>query len=354
MSVKRHSFVKKSLIVAAAAVLLLVIGTGGYAWYIYHDAKETLSSIYQPIAPAPEGGGAQAVGAGAAGGGNESAGAGNESAAGGAVQLAASGGALPAAGTGPHAVDLNDGDPFTVLLLGVDERAGDTGRSDTIMVVAVNPAKHSALLYNIPRDTRTEIVGKGKLDKINHAYAFGGVDMSIRTVERFMDVPIDYYVKVNMEGFARIIDILGGVSVDNPFGFTIDGVTYPEGRLDLDGENALLYSRMRYDDPKGDIGRIERQQGVLAELIDKAKRFTTVAKLPDIFDQIRANAKTNLTVDDMKALFNNYRKKIEVVNKDQVAGGGERIGGIYYYQVSASERQRMHDQFVRQLDANGV
>lgn len=356
MSVKRHSFVKKTLIVAAAATVLLVIGVGSYAWYIYHEAATTLSSIYQPIGSAPPAG--SGTEAGDAAGGGAAAAAQTD---GGTVQLAATSGEGEAGGGGDdggaaarHAVDLSDGDPFTVLLLGVDERAGDRGRSDTIMVVAVNPAKQSALLYNIPRDTRTEIVGKGTLDKINHAYAFGGVDMSIRTVERFMDVPIDYYVKVNMEGFARIIDILGGVSVDNPFGFTIDGVTYPQGRLELDGENALLYSRMRYDDPKGDIGRIERQQDVLAELIAKAKRFTTVAKLPNILDQIRANAKTNLTVDDMQALFNNYRKRIAVVNKDQVAGGGERIDGIYYYQVSARERARMHDQLVRQLSDDGV
>ncbi|MDG0809623.1 LCP family glycopolymer transferase [Cohnella rhizosphaerae] len=188
---------------------------------------------------------------------------------------------------------------------------------------------------------------------MNHAYAFGGVDMSIRTVERFMNVPIDYYVKVNMEGFERIIDILGGVSVDNPFGFTIDGVTYPQGRLELDGENALLYSRMRYDDPKGDIGRIERQQSVLGELIGKAKRLKTVAKLPDILDQIRANAKTNLTLDDMKALFNNYRKEIDTVSKDQVNGGGQRIGGIYYYMVSEQERTRMHDKLAAMLAKDG-
>lgn len=347
MSVKRNPLVKRVVLIASAAVLLLGLGAGGYAWYLYHDATDTISDIYQPIGTVPPAGdGAKAV-AGGAGGAGE---AGGEAT--GAVQLAASGDADPA-DTARRIVDLNAKDPFTVLLLGVDQRSGDVGRSDTIMVVGVNPAKHSVLLYNIPRDTRTEIVGKGTTDKINHAYAFGGVDMSIRTVERFMNVPIDYYVKVNMEGFERIIDILGGVSVDNPFGFTIDGVTYPQGRLDLDGENALLYSRMRYDDPKGDIGRIERQQSVLGELIGKAKRLKTVAKLPDILDQIRANAKTNLTLDDMKALFNNYRKEIDIVSKDQVNGGGQRIGGIYYYMVSEQERTRMHDKLVALLAKDG-
>ncbi|MDI4648603.1 LCP family protein [Cohnella hashimotonis] len=347
MSVKRNPLVKRVLIIASAAVLLLVLGAGGYAWYLYHDATDTISDIYQPIGTVPPAGdGTQAVAGGA--GGTSS-----EGTATGAVQLAATGDANPS-DTARRIVDLNAKDPFTVLLLGVDERSGDVGRSDTIMVVGVNPAKHSVLLYNIPRDTRTEIVGKGTTDKINHAYAFGGVDMSIRTVERFMNVPIDYYVKVNMEGFERIIDILGGVTVNNPFGFTIDGVNYPQGQLDLDGENALLYSRMRYDDPKGDIGRIERQQTVMGELINKAKRIKTVTKVPEILDEIRANAKTNLTLDDMKALFNNYRKEINTVSKDQVNGGGERIGGIYYYMVSEQERTRMHDKLASQLANDGI
>ncbi|MFD2330304.1 LCP family protein [Cohnella sp. GCM10020058] len=342
MSVKRNPLVKRVLIIASAAVLLLVLGAGGYAWYLYHDATDTISDIYQPIGTVPPAGdGTQAVAGGAGGTGA------------GTVQLAASSDADPT-DTARRIVDLNAKDPFTVLLLGVDERSGDVGRSDTIMVVGVNPTKHSVLLYNIPRDTRTEIVGKGTTDKINHAYAFGGVDMSIRTVERFMNVPIDYYVKVNMEGFERIIDILGGVSVNNPFDFTIDGVNYPQGRLDLDGENALLYSRMRYDDPKGDIGRIERQQTVMGELINKAKRIKTVTKLPEILDEIRANAKTNLTLDDMKALFNNYRKEIDTVSKDQVNGGGQRIGGIYYYMVSEQERTRMHDKLASQIADDGV
>ncbi|MCZ4136008.1 hypothetical protein BZG24_29500, partial [Escherichia coli] len=127
------------------------------------------------------------------------------------VSITDKGGGLP--------VDLNSKEPFNALILGVDERPNDSGRSDTIIVLSVNPAKHKALLFNIPRDTRTEIVGHGTEDKINHAYAFGGVDMSIRTIEQFLGIPIHYYMKVDMEGFARIIDLVGGVDVNNPFAF---------------------------------------------------------------------------------------------------------------------------------------
>lgn len=89
-----------------------------------------------------------------------------------------------------------------------------------MIFLTVNPAKQSMLMFNIPRDTRTEIIGRGTVDKINHAYAFGGVNMSVKTVEHFLDYPVNYYVRVNMEGFARLIDSLGGVDVDNPFAFS--------------------------------------------------------------------------------------------------------------------------------------
>src|SRR5690606_15649276 len=115
----------------------------------------------------------------------------------------------------PAELELTKRDPFSVLMLGVDERAGDKGRSDTMIVITVNSEKNSMEMLSIPRDTRLEIVGKGIDDKINHAYAFGGVEMAMNTVEKFLDIPIDYYIKVNMEGFKDIVDTVGGVSVNN-------------------------------------------------------------------------------------------------------------------------------------------
>ena len=135
---------------------------------------------------------------------------------------------------------------FTVLLLGVDQRPGDKGRSDTIMVATVNPNSGKALLFNIPRDTRTRLVKRGYDDKINHAYAYDGIAGSVATVENFLDAfPIDYYVQVNMEGFEMIVDQLGGVDVNNSFTFDIDGFHFPKGPQHLDGEYALKYARMR-------------------------------------------------------------------------------------------------------------
>lgn len=114
-------------------------------------------------------------------------------------------------------LDINSGDsPFSVLLMGVDTgmmgRAYQ-GRSDTLMLLTVNPKEKQSVITSIPRDTYTEIIGRGTMDKINHAYAFGGPSMSINTVQNLFDIPVDYYVDVNMQGLTDIIDTFGGIEV---------------------------------------------------------------------------------------------------------------------------------------------
>jgi polyisoprenyl-teichoic acid--peptidoglycan teichoic acid transferase len=109
-------------------------------------------------------------------------------------------------------------------------------------------------MLSIPRDTRTEIVGKGTIEKINHAYAFGNEEMAMKTVENFLDIPIDYYIKVSMEGFKDIVDAVGGITVNNDLDFTQDGYHFPKGQVNLDGKKALAFTRMRHEDPRGDFG----------------------------------------------------------------------------------------------------
>ncbi|MCA0984733.1 LCP family protein [Halobacillus yeomjeoni] len=237
---------------------------------------------------------------------------------------------------------LKNKEPLNILLLGVDERQNDRGRSDALMVLSLDPDNDRSQLVSIPRDTRTEMVGDssqaGKLDKINHAYAFGGADMAISTVENFLDIELDYYVKVNMEGLADLVDAVGGITIDNPISWTEgNGETFAKGSLTMDGDKALRYVRMRYQDPKGDLGRNERQRLVIKGVIDSGAQVGAVNKIGDVMDALGHNVTTNMDFGTMKDLVLNYRTAQKNMTTYQMTGSGTKIGGIYYLQVSDSE-----------------
>ncbi|MGG1679367.1 LytR family transcriptional regulator [Neobacillus sp. NRS-1170] len=240
--------------------------------------------------------------------------------------------------------------PFSVLMLGVDERKGDKGRSDTIIVLAVNPNNNSVKMLSIPRDTRTEIIGKGKEDKINHAYAFGGVPMSMATVENFLDIPIDYYMKINMEGFKDLVDAVGGVNVQNDFEFDEYGFHFGKGDITLDGEQALIFSRMRYEDPRGDFGRQLRQREIIKAVINEGVSVSSLTNFSDIFATLGKNIKTNLTFDQMVDIQKNYREAGKNIQQMEIKETGKMINKIYYGIVSAEEKQRIQTELKKQLE----
>ncbi|MCM3693186.1 polyisoprenyl-teichoic acid--peptidoglycan teichoic acid transferase TagU [Neobacillus niacini] len=250
----------------------------------------------------------------------------------------------------PEPVVLEEKDPFSVLMLGVDERQGDRGRSDSIIVLTVNPTNKSVKMLSIPRDTRTAIIGKGFDDKINHAYAFGGVPMAMDTVENFLDIPIDYYVQINMEGFKDIVDAVGGVTVNNDLDFTYEGVHFTKGELNLNGEKALKYSRMRYEDPRGDFGRQTRQRQIIQGVIKEGASLSTLTNYGDIFSALGKNVKTNLTFDQMIDIQKNYREVGNNVQQMEIKSQGTKINGVYYGIVSEEEKQRVQTELKTQLE----
>lgn len=236
--------------------------------------------------------------------------------------------------TTDQTVDLSKEDPFSVVLLGVDEREDDRGRSDTVVVMTVNPAEQSTKMVSIPRDTYTEIVGRGTMDKINHAYAFGGIEMSMATVENLLDIPIDYVMQVNMEGFKDIVDAVDGVEVNNTMAFD----EFSEGTLQLNGEEALAYVRMRKQDPNGDFGRQDRQKQVIQGIMKKGASVNSLLNYKDIFTALGDNVRTNMTFDEMMDVQSNYRDAIGTVDQLMVEDGyGETINGIWYYMMDDAE-----------------
>ncbi|PDP86891.1 transcriptional regulator [Glycomyces fuscus] len=169
-------------------------------------------------------------------------------------------------------------------------------RSDSMMLVRLNHDRDHVTVVGIPRDLWVEIPGQGP-DKINAAYAHGGPQLAVRTVESVTDVRVDHYVEVDFNGFVDVVDALGGIEVCLP-----EAIHDPKAHLDMeagthrvDGTEALAFARTRATS-RGDLDRIERQQQVLSAMLDQAMSTETLsdpAKLTDFLD----SALSSVTVD---------------------------------------------------------
>lgn len=297
---------KKWLRITGLVLLILLIGIGVYAYTVWNSLTDAVDTMHQPVERETT--------------------------------------------KRVESLNLEDKEPFSVLMLGVDEREGDSGRSDTMIVLTVNPEKKSVRMLSIPRDTRTEIVGHGTTDKINHAYAFGGVAMSMDTVENFLDIPIDYYMQINMEGFKDIVDSVGGVTVNNDLDFTYEGVHFPEGQITLDGADALKFSRMRYDDPRGDFGRQLRQRSIIQAVLKEGASLNSLTNFDDIFDALSKNIKTNLTFDEMVDIQANYKSAAGSIEQSTITGTGQTIDGIWYLIVDDEEKTKVQNELKEHLE----
>ncbi|MGP4077039.1 LCP family glycopolymer transferase [Halobacillus sp. K22] len=237
-------------------------------------------------------------------------------------------------------------EPINILLLGVDERENDVGRSDTMIVMTLDPNNNQMQMVSIPRDTRVEIAGDGRTTRINHAYAYGGSDMAVDTVENFLDIDLDYYIKVNMEGLSQLVNAVNGVTVQNDRAFSAGGHSFEEGTIELNGEEALAFVRMRKNDPSGDLGRNERQRQVIQGIIDKGASIGVVNKIGDILDVLGDNVNTNMQFEDMRRLAANYRSARQNTSSYQMSGEGRMINGMYLMIMSDQEVQKTHDMIV--------
>lgn len=232
----------------------------------------------------------------------------------------------------------------TVLILGVDDRKDSKGRSDTVLVGAVHPKERVLTLISLPRDTLVEIPGRG-YDKLAHAYAYGGTELALATVERMLDIPIDHYARLDFQGFEKIVDALGGIDVNIPKrmyyvdpyddngGLVID---FRPGPQHLDGEQALKYARFRHDE-EGDWGRMRRQQEVVKLLLDKALSPSVVVRLPGLVRSLYQAVDTDLGLGQLLD-FAMAGKEVAQGSQTQgphlqtlVAGGHDRyLRGVYY------------------------
>lgn len=251
-------------------------------------------------------------------------------------------------------VDVNSGDdPFTVLLMGIDNDGDNVeyGRSDTMMLVTVNPNTEKTSILSIPRDTYTEIVGRGTKDKINHAHAFGKASMAMNSVQNLLDVPVDYYLSVNMESMQQMVDAVGGITVTPPLSFSQGGYTFTEGEpTHLEGEKALAYIRMRKEDPKGDYGRQFRQRQIIEGAMKSVASVDSIMNYRNILGTMGNTMKTNMSFDEMQDLFSNYRGAAKNIEQDQLAGSGTMMNGVYYEVIPDEEISRVQNHLKTELE----
>lgn len=290
-------------------IIALVLAVIGYAAYFYFSAKSAMDSSYK------------------------------------------------SAGETQSAKSIVDADkPLSILLLGADTGAlGRTyqGRTDTMIIATINPSTKKTTLVSIPRDTMAQLVGADKFSyqRINAAYEVGGSKVALKSVAALVNIPLEYYVTINMGGMEKIVDAVGGVDVTPTLTFTYEGYTFTQGeKMHLDGKKALAYSRMRKLDPKGDYGRQDRQREVISSILKAAVSTRTLANFQDVLTQISKNMTTNLSFDDMVSIFSKYRGYAKTIESDHLQGVNAMWGAAMIQIPSTSELQRISDKLRTEMD----
>lgn len=251
--------------------------------------------------------------------------------------------------------EFNGKKPFAVMLLGTDtgalNRTEKRGNTDTIIVVVVNPKKKNYTMVSIPRDTMADMVGDDSNDvqKINAAYSIGGAKMAMKTVSNLLNIPVKYYALVNMGGLMKLVDYVGGIYVTPPLSFTYNTIVFKKGvRQHLNGQAALAYSRMRYDDPQGDYGRQKRQREVITKLVQKLATADSLTNFSKIANNLSTNVKTNLSFQALKSILANYSDCTSSSDSDYLHGYSAYVGDAAYQIASTSELQRISNK-IRKL-----
>ena len=229
----------------------------------------------------------------------------------------------------PEAPPPASGEPLYVLVLGVDRRPSEAGgvpsRSDSIMLAQVSPGSGRVQLLSVPRDLLVE-VKPGVEDRINTAYAYGGVEQATAVVEDSTGIAVDRYAVVDFGGFEEAINALGGVTleVEEPIRLGIEGrrVYIPAGRQELDGLEAQAYARYR-GTACGDLGRIKRQQRLVAALRQQALGWNTITRLPGIVKVAHENVDTNLGI-------------VQAISLGRALAGRGEEGGMKSFQLKGN------------------
>ena len=231
-------------------------------------------------------------------------------------------------------------DNISIMIVGIDDsekrsQGEGNSRSDALLVATLNNKDKSIKLVSIPRDSYVYIPTVGYKDKITHAHAYGGIDATRETVEGLLNVPIDYYFRVNFDAFIEIVDALGGVTVDVPYEINeLDEndkrtVHLMPGTQEVNGREALALARTRHQD--SDVERGKRQQMILEAIASKATSVTSFTKYDKVLAAVGNNMQTDMTFDEMKSLFAYLQNGMPNIDSLSLKGSDDMSSGIYYY-----------------------
>ncbi|GAB3058729.1 LCP family protein [Virgibacillus ainsalahensis] len=250
-------------------------------------------------------------------------------------------------------------DNVSVLFIGVDDsehRNETTSRSDALLLATFNQDHNSVKLLTIPRDSYVYIPEVGYSTKINHAHAHGGAKATIETVENFLNVPVDYFVRMDFNAFVDVVDALNGITFDVPYEFEESDSDddknsihlYP-GEQTLNGEEALALARTRKQD--SDIARGKRQQEIMKAIADKAASASSILKLENVITAVGDHMSTNLSFPEIRGFLSYGLDKhvsIETVNFE--GSGGYMANGGWYYQVEENSRIQIQTELSQHLE----
>ncbi len=285
-------------------VLVTVLGVGAYAYTIYQQSTQTLAKTYKQI--------------------------------------------------GEETKVIEATEPLTILLMGVDtgnvERTDPwAGNSDSMILVTVNPKTKKVVMMSLERDILTQIQqpdGSVREAKLNAAYADGGAELAISTIQKMMNIHIDRYVMVNMHGLQRMVDAVGGITVNNTLGFPIsiqdqepfNTISIGVGEQTLNGDEALVYSRMRYQDPEGDYGRQKRQREVIKKVVEKVLSLNSLSRYQTILKAVSNNMQTNISLDSKSIpQLLGYKDAFKNIKSEQLRGEDATLPDGGSYQLVTSE-----------------
>lgn len=240
---------------------------------------------------------------------------------------------------------LKNEKPISILLMGMDsnETTGNyKGNTNSMMVLTLNPSSHKTTVTSIPRDIAIKVPGfaKNSPAMISSAYALGQTKTAVTSVEKLLNVPVDFYALVNMGGLEKTIDKANGIDVTPNASFTFDGYTFNKGvQTHMNGAKALAYVRMRSND---DYARQSRQRDVLTALVHKSSSISTLFN-QDLIDSLTDQVQTDLTFDQMTSLAKSYNSVGKNVSDDNLQGTTTTISGQKMETVKTAELQRVTD-----------